>query len=84
MTCTLCWIPTQVFIDISLQSPVILATDRDYGVNGTDGIVYSLSGDGSNLFVINPHNGSIYLGDLNLDRERTTSYQLQVIYKKIR
>ncbi|ESO93381.1 hypothetical protein LOTGIDRAFT_161953 [Lottia gigantea] len=62
--------------------PALSVTDIDYGINGVSGLVYYLS-PVSLPFSINNTTGEVTVsltGDMTIDRETTTHYDLRVTY----
>ncbi|XP_076395482.1 cadherin 89D isoform X3 [Megachile rotundata] len=66
---------------VNLSNP-IAATDKDEGVN--QNFVFSLYGEGSELFRIHPTTGLVYfegIDDRTLDREARSSYNFTIVAK---
>lgn len=67
--------------EVVMANP-IGATDKDEGINQE--FVYSLTGDGSSLFRIDPRNALVYYEgskESSLNREERANYDLEVVAK---
>lgn len=66
---------------VNLSTP-ITATDKDEGIN--QNFVFSLHGEGSELFRIHPTTGLVYfegIDDRTLDREAKANYSFTIVAK---
>ncbi|KAG7190894.1 hypothetical protein KM043_006955 [Ampulex compressa] len=64
--------------EVTLTVP-IAASDKDEGVN--QHFMFSLQGEGSELFRIDPITGLVFLEGPSLDRETTSNYTLEIVAK---
>ena len=63
--------------------PTLSTSDKDLGLSGTEGIVYSFDSKDPLPFMVDPLTGEIYVTNetVTLDREDASSYTLTVRQK---